>query len=221
MFQICGNLVCLKSKLYTSNCKLYAFTIITPIIVYFPAPTDSTCVVTPDGRIQAFQKAGEGTVYTFLRPCEHPLLTTCNRRVPSDFGIFIDTTNGTTSTSVIGVRINGTTVIVNEEYALPSLGVSVHFDRSNGSVTITISTDSPLQDECGLCGRRNGSLVLPNGNQINASRGSDVEEFITSYRVMPGDTFLMPDRRQCGKSIKFHASYLVILFLSDAVFLSN
>ena len=157
----------------------------------------------PDGRIQAFQKDGEGTVYTFLHPCEHPLLTTCSRRVPSDFGIFIDTTSGTTSTAVIGVRINGTTVIVNEEYALPSLGVSVRFDRLNGSVTITISTDSPLQDECGLCGRRNGSLVLPNGNQIDASRQSDVEEFITSYRVMPGNTFLMPDRHQCGKSTVF------------------
>lgn len=155
------------------------------------------------GTIEAFRTTGEGEMYTFARPCEHALLTSCSRRVPSDFGIFLDTTDGTTTTVVVGVRLNGTTTIVRGRFDIPSLGVTVDFPESsqespNVTITITIMPNSPLQDDCGLCGKRDGTLVLPNGNAIDPNSDSDIQELISSYKVMPGDTFLMDHRRECG-----------------------
>ena len=62
-----------------------------------------------------------------------------------------------------------------------------------------------------ICGEREGSLELPNGVAIDSNRRSDLEEFITAYRVMPGDTFLMESRRACGEYSSLHAhSYFFV-----------
>ena len=150
--------------------------------------------------IRAFRKDAEGETYTFARPCEHALLTSCSTRVPADFGIFIDTTDGTTATAVVGVRMNGSTTIIRDCLDIPSLGIFVDVSGGpNANITIKITDESPLQDDCGLCGRRNGSFVLPSGNLINPSDNSVIQRFISAYKVMPGDTFLMSDRRECGE----------------------
>ena len=100
--------------------------------------------------------------YSFNWQCEHALLTICTLRVPSDFGVFLDS----------------------------------------------------------MCDERKGSLELPNGVAIDSSRPSDLEEFITAYRVMPGDTFLMEPRRACGEYSSLHALLsLIVKHLSVIIFI--
>ena len=165
----------------------------------YAAPTEAICTLNPGGMIIAFNDDNEGRSYSFSRQCEHALLTTCTLRVPSDFGVFVDSMDG--MNFVVGVRLNGTTTIVGQRLEIASLGVIVERSETEGgtAIIVRIAADSPLQDECGLCGEREGSLELPNGVAIDSSRPSDLEEFITAYRVMPGDTFLMEPRRACGE----------------------
>ena len=103
---------------------------------------------------------------------------------------------------VVGVRLNGTTTIVNQRLVISSLGVIVERnepEEGNTTVRVRVAADSPLRDECGLCGERGGTLELPNGVDVNSTIPGDLEEFITAYRVMPGDTFVMEPRRSCGE----------------------
>ena len=174
------------------------------------------CMVTA-GQIQIFSTDDTGLTYSFTRPCEHALLTSCATNAPASFGVFIDSTDGTLTNAFLGIRLGESRVVVDQTLTVtttigtgiqvirgtrmvtlrvPSLGVEAV--RTLSDITVSIARDSSLASDCGLCGTRNGVLVLRNG----ATTTTATDEFITSFQVLPRNTFLMENREECGK--QFH-----------------
>ena len=197
------------------------------------APSEITCTVSQVGAIVTFPGVSNGQTYQFARPCEHALLTTCAETNPLDFGVFIDTTDGTLATASVGVRLLDSRVVVDASnraivvgsqiqvqatnvmttITVPSLDVVV--TRTSTQVSVVIGETSSLVSDCGLCGNRNGDLVLPNRMTV----ATPSEQFITAFQVLPGDAFLMPNRRQCGEWMYFDLlafSRILLLMLASA-----
>ena len=76
---------------------------------------------------------------------------------------------------------------------IPSLDITIM--RTTTQITVAITESSSLVRDCGLCGTRTGALVLPNGNTVTQPS----EAFITAYMIPPTDTFVLPNRDQCGE----------------------
>ena len=187
------------------------------IYVHYLSPLSAPtgCTVSQLGSIVTFPGEPNGVEYRFACPCEHALLSSCAMNAISpNFGVFIDTTDGSLNTASLGVRLNDSTVIVDSNGAVtstgtlitiqemgngmvfvtvPSLGIRVM--RTNTQVTVSIDGSSSLVRDCGLCGTRTGDLVLPNGNTVTETS----EQFITAFMSPPSDNFVLPNRDQCGE----------------------
>lgn len=157
----------------------------------------------------------DGTnTYGFNGACEHALL------LSGDFGIFIDSLDGSVTNSRIGIRdgtasivldINGNVLSQMGEFVgltIASSGGQTFIDISTRGValftsatqiSIQVSEDSSLTSVFGLCGDLNGNLVLQDGTSIDASSQTDLEAFIDEYFILPGETFVRQIvRRECG-----------------------
>ena len=91
----------------------------------------------------------------------------------------------------------------------------------NGSEAVVMRTAESIDIRvrsgvtCGLCGRRNGTLVSAGGDVLDdVMNQTKVNNFASSWQRAPSDQILRDDRRECGKSLSFLSLCLFLLSLS-------
>ena len=139
-----------------------------------------------------------------------------------DFGIFIDSLDGSVNNSRIGVRSGDAYIVVDisgnvifqkgqltgvgittvdgmTRVHLPAYGIVIVMDPTQ--ISVQVSDDFSMPYTRGLCGDLFGNMLLRDGTILSSSSDA-VEVFLIEYSVLPGETFVRKTvRRECGKCI--------------------
>ena len=156
----------------------------------------------------------EANTYGFNAPCEYALL------ISEDFGIFIDSLDGSVTNSRIGIRDGSASIVIDISgnilfqtgqltgISITSSGGQTRVDiarhgiviiMNSTQISIQVSDSFSMTSVFGLCGDLNGNLLLRDGTIVDASDQAALEGFINEYFILPGETFVRRTvRRECG-----------------------
>ena len=81
------------------------------------------------------------------------------------------------------------------------------------SILVSVSPSDDNVDFCGLCGSRTGTLLKPDGTEVDRNDVNQREEFARCYVVEPREQILRPQRTECGTSISYKTVLLVFCCL--------
>ena len=188
--------------------------------------------IPPDSRTCQYSSSS-GNISTFGDTVTYPYSETCERALlfqmtpAGEFGVFIESLDGSFMTTRIGVRFSlNESIVVNAfnrtiirqspalnlisftstatklTIAVLSLGLTV--DITASGVSVTLVSDSALQSHRGLCGNLNGDLAFRNGTVIDPSNMVSLNKMIRQFLTPPSETFIrMVPRRECGMLIHY------------------
>ena len=190
----------------------------TTIVILDIPPESRTCIINSSS--QTITTFGDTDTYMYNRTCEHALLL--QQSTLGEFGVFVESLDGTFMTTRVGVRIGSNESIVVNAYnrtiirqttlneirvssttnkltiAVASLDFVLEISASR--IAVSIGANSSLQTHTGLCGNVNGDLVLRNGSVVDADNDmAALNKLIGQNMVPPSETFVrMVTRQECG-----------------------
>ena len=189
----------------------------TTIVISDVPPESRSCRI--DTMSQTISTFGDSNSYSYNNTCEHILLI--QQSTVGEFGVFIESLDGTPMTTRVGVRVGSSESVVINVYnrtvirqttmnliqvtstpsrltvAVPSL--DFFLDINSQRMTLFVGADSSLQTHTGLCGNVNGDLVFRNGTSVDPLDAAAFNRLVRQNMVPPSETFIrMVTRQECG-----------------------